>query len=63
MFTKICYLLGPSLEFSSQWTAETIGSYVAHADGFIVGMWLKQGGVASEPVDPARVTALLAQLA
>ncbi len=38
-------------------SAENIAAY-ADADAFIVGSWLKQGGLWSNPIDPARVDAL-----
>jgi uncharacterized protein len=40
-------------------TAESIGPLLALADGVIVGTWLKQGGRTTNPIDPARVTALV----
>ncbi len=43
-------------------TPESIGTLAAHADGFIVGTALKMDGVATNPVDPARVRALLSAL-
>lgn len=43
-------------------TPETIRAYLPHADGFIIGTALKVDGVATNPVDPARVAALLAAL-
>ena len=39
-------------------TAENIGAY-APADAFIVGSWLKTGGVWSNPLDPGRLAALV----
>ncbi len=39
--------------------AETIGDLLAYADGVIVGTALKVDGVATNPVDPARVKALI----
>lgn len=39
-------------------TAETVAEYLAVADGVIVGTSLKRHGIASEPVDCARVRAL-----
>jgi membrane complex biogenesis BtpA family protein len=39
-------------------SAENIPRYVA-ADGFVVGSWLKQEGLWSNPVDPARARALV----
>jgi membrane complex biogenesis BtpA family protein len=41
-------------------TAQTIEQFLPHADGFIVGTALKKDGVASNPVDIARVEELLA---
>lgn len=41
-------------------TPETLGALAPHADGFIVGTWLKEDGDVSRPVDPARVRALMA---
>ena len=38
-------------------TAENLGRYAA-ADGFVVGSWLKQDGLWTNPVDPARARAL-----
>ncbi|MEP6821645.1 MAG: BtpA/SgcQ family protein [Chthoniobacterales bacterium] len=43
-------------------TAETLGQFLASADGFIVGTALKQDGIATNPVDAARVRALMAIL-
>lgn len=43
-------------------TAETVRNYVPHADGFIVGTAFKVDGVPTNPVDPARVKALLGRL-
>ena len=43
-------------------TAETIGNYLEYADGFIVGTAFKVDGIASNPVDPHRVEALLDRL-
>lgn len=40
-------------------SAESIGSMAQHADGFIVGTAVKQEGLVSNPIDPARVVALL----
>lgn len=44
-------------------SAKTIADYAPHADGFIVGTALKVGGVATNPVDPARVREFVARLA
>jgi membrane complex biogenesis BtpA family protein len=43
-------------------TAETIGGFAGIADGFIVGTSLKKEGLASNPVEAARVRALLEKL-
>jgi membrane complex biogenesis BtpA family protein len=43
-------------------SAQTISAFLPHADGFIVGTALKQGGVSSNPVDAGRVKDLLARL-
>ena len=43
-------------------TEQTIASLLPHADGFIVGTALKRDGVATNPVDVARVKALIARL-
>jgi len=40
-------------------TAQTVRSYFDAADGFIVGTALKEGGIAINRVDPARVAALM----
>jgi membrane complex biogenesis BtpA family protein len=40
-------------------TVETIGSYLSHCDGVIVGTALKRDGVASNDVDVARVRELV----
>jgi hypothetical protein len=40
-------------------TPETIGQLLALADGVIVGTWVKREGRTANPVDPARVTALV----
>lgn len=39
-------------------TPENVKAF-GEADGFIVGTWLKRGGVVEEPVDPERVRALV----
>ncbi len=39
-------------------TPENIGKFT-NADGFIVGTWLKRGGIVDEPVDPVRVRLLV----
>ena len=36
-------------------SAENVGAFLQFADGIIVGTWLKQDGIAHNPVDPARV--------
>ncbi|TNF32686.1 MAG: BtpA/SgcQ family protein [Deltaproteobacteria bacterium] len=41
-------------------TPETLPELAPHADGFIVGTWLKEGGDVARPVDPARVRAMVA---
>lgn len=43
-------------------TAETIGEFAGAADGFIVGTSLKEGGVATNPVDLDRVKSLMRRL-
>jgi membrane complex biogenesis BtpA family protein len=43
-------------------TAETIGSFLGAADGFIVGSSLKEGGAARNRVDAAQVKALMARV-
>lgn len=43
-------------------TADTLDELLPLADGFIVGTWCKQGGLVTEPVDPARVRTLAARL-
>ena len=43
-------------------TAQMIDQFLSHADGFIVGTALKKDGIATNPVDPARVKELLAHL-
>ncbi len=43
-------------------TAETIHTYLPHADGFIVGTALKRDGAVTQPADAARVKALLRRL-
>jgi membrane complex biogenesis BtpA family protein len=40
-------------------TSETIAQYAPHADGFIVGTSVKQGGVITNPVQMERVKALV----
>ena len=42
--------------------ADTIASYLPHADGFIIGSSFKRGGDARQPVDPARVRELMSRL-
>jgi hypothetical protein len=39
-------------------TPQNIGAYAA-ADGFVVGTWLKKGGVTQNAVDPSRVRRLV----
>jgi uncharacterized protein len=41
-------------------SADTIGAYLPHADGFIVGSSLKRGGDARQPVEVGRVRELVA---
>lgn len=43
-------------------TAETIGDFIDCADGFIVGTALKEKGVATNPVELARVKALMSKI-
>jgi hypothetical protein len=43
-------------------TAETVGKFVNHADGFIVGTALKKDGVAINPVELKRVVALMRRI-
>src|SRR5258706_2127207 len=43
-------------------TAETIGSYLLHADGFIIGTAFKHAGKPEHPVDAQRVRALVKAL-
>ncbi|MBU0640496.1 MAG: BtpA/SgcQ family protein [Planctomycetes bacterium] len=43
-------------------TSQTIADYLPHADGFIVGTALKVDGVPGNPVDGARVRALMERL-
>lgn len=42
---------------------ESMNDLLVHADGLIVGTWFKKGGIASGPVDPGRVRALMKKLA
>ena len=42
-------------------TAETIRQFLPHCDGFIIGSAFKRDGRVEEPVDAARVTAILSQ--
>ena len=44
-------------------TAETVAGYLDCADGFIVGTAFKRGGDPGQPVEAARVKALIAALA
>jgi membrane complex biogenesis BtpA family protein len=54
---------GPAPVFvGSGVTPETVCGLLPHADGFIVGTALKLAGVPTNPVDPARVAALVAAL-
>jgi membrane complex biogenesis BtpA family protein len=43
-------------------TADSLPNYLPHADGFIVGTYFKKDNLPTNPVDPARVKALLARL-
>ena len=43
-------------------TAETIADYLPHCDGFIIGSAFKRDGRIEEPVDPARVAAVVSRL-
>ena len=43
-------------------TAEMVGQFLPHADGFIVGTAFKRDGVASEPVEVERVREFVARL-
>ncbi len=43
-------------------TPDNLGRYAA-ADGLIVGSWVKQGGLWSAPLEPARAVALARALA
>ena len=43
-------------------TAETVGQFLPHADGFIVGTAFKRGGLASEPVEVERVHEFMRRL-
>ena len=43
-------------------TVETLGDYLQHADGFIVGTAFKRGGDARQPVDAALVRELMGRL-
>jgi membrane complex biogenesis BtpA family protein len=42
--------------------AENLAEFVADADGFIVGSWMKVGGRWDNPVDPVRVDQLMTQM-
>jgi uncharacterized protein len=39
-------------------TPSNLEKYVAHADGFIVGSYVKQGGYAYNPIDPVRIRSM-----
>jgi len=39
-------------------TPETVGEFLAVADGLIVGTWIKRGGRTTHPVDLERVAAI-----
>ena len=41
-------------------TADNIGQFLRHADGAIVGSWLKRDGINEHPVDPDRVKRFMA---
>jgi len=43
-------------------TADTIGAFLPHADGFIVGTAFKPNGDPQQPIDPDRVKSLMAAL-
>jgi membrane complex biogenesis BtpA family protein len=43
-------------------TADTIGDYLRHADGFIIGTALKHDGVVTNPVDAGRVREMMQRL-
>jgi len=43
-------------------TPQTLPALLPHADGFIVGTYFKRDGVASNPVDPQRVSALMREI-
>jgi uncharacterized protein len=40
-------------------TVDTVGSFIDHVDGFIVGTHFKHNGKVNEPVDPERVRAFV----
>ena len=40
-------------------TAQTIGAYLPHCDGFIIGSAFKRNGDVEQPVDPQRVRAIV----
>ena len=54
-----CSHHGAPLFVGSGVTAETVADCLAHADGVIVGTALKAGGETTNPVDEARVRALV----
>jgi len=43
-------------------TAQTIAQYLADCDGFIIGSAFKRDGNVAQPVDPARVAAILTRI-
>ena len=43
-------------------TAQTIGQFIGHADGFIIGTAFKKDGVTTNPVELDRVKAVMAAL-
>ena len=51
--TKLPILIGSGI------TAENIKDYIAFADGFIIGTFFKKDGIWTNPVDRARVDALI----
>jgi uncharacterized protein len=54
---------GPTRVFvGSGVTPETVADYLKSADGFIVGTAFKADGDVAQPVDPARVKALMRRL-
>lgn len=43
-------------------TTDTVGAFLEHVDGFIVGTHFKHNGKVAEPVDPDRVRAFVAKV-